>query len=153
MLACVLLRPCPYHFIIENVQNVLISALAYVEYHIPRIKSDDELRLYSNIMKRPGEKWNLTGHLHYRLQQLCMSCLQNHGKQQPPQREALLTLGLWQRSPWGKRKLKHCLYFSICSAHSKRMDDHCAAWICNQPAKLGCHHMGKYEWWLVLVQR
>lgn len=94
MLACVLLRPCPYQFIIENVQNVLISALAYVEYHIPRIKSDDELRLYSNIMKRPGEKngtWQAictTGS-----QQLCMSCLQNHGKWQPPQREAFLTLG------------------------------------------------------------
>lgn len=67
MLACVLLRPCPYYFIIGNVQNVLISALAYVEYHIPRIKSDDELRLYSNIMKRPGEKWDLTGHLRSRL--------------------------------------------------------------------------------------
>lgn len=39
----------------------------YIEYHIPRIKSDEELRTCSTGTKRPGEKWDVTGHLHYML--------------------------------------------------------------------------------------
>lgn len=66
MLACSLLTKAlllpSYN---ENVQNVLISALVYIEYHILRIKSCEDLRPHSNIMKRPGEKWDLTSHLYY----------------------------------------------------------------------------------------
>lgn len=55
MFACILLRPCPFLSYNWECSNVLISALVYIKYHIPRIKPDEELRPCSNIMKQPGE--------------------------------------------------------------------------------------------------
>lgn len=100
MLACILLR---FACIIENVQNVLISVLVYIENHIPRIKSDEDLRPHSNIMKRPGEKWDLISHLHYMLLTTLPKVSVNSWPAAATSEGGTLDLeAISEHSPWGK---------------------------------------------------